>query len=55
MKHLGEVDTILSIKVRRNVDGYALGQAHYVEKMLDKYSHLKIKEANTPFYSNLKF
>ena len=54
MKVLGEVDTILGIKVIRNVECYALGQAHYVEKMLDKFGHLNIKEANTPFDSSLK-
>ena len=32
-----------------------LSQTHYVEKVLDKYSHLKIKKAHTPFDSNMKF
>ena len=42
MKDLGEVDTILVIKVGRNIDGYALGQARYIEKILDKFGHLNI-------------
>ena len=49
MKDLGEVDTILGIKVTRHSGGFALGQAHYIEKVLNKFSHLKAKEANTPF------
>ena len=54
MKDLGEVDTILGIKVKKNSGGYALSQAHYIEKVINKFSHLKIKEANTPFDSSLK-
>ena len=49
MKDLRQVDTILGIKVKRNRGGYVLSQSHYIEKALNKFSHLKIKEANTPF------
>ena len=49
------LDTILGIKIRRNSEGCVLRQTHYVEKVLDKFSHLKIKEANMPFDSNMKF
>ena len=55
MKDLGNVDTILGIKVRRNSGGFVLSHTHYVEKVLDKFSHLKIKEAHTSFDSNMKF
>ncbi|RVW92427.1 Retrovirus-related Pol polyprotein from transposon TNT 1-94 [Vitis vinifera] len=54
MKDLGEVDTILGIKVKRNSGGYALNQTHYIEKVVSKFSHLKIKDANTPFDSSIK-
>ncbi|RVW29758.1 Retrovirus-related Pol polyprotein from transposon TNT 1-94 [Vitis vinifera] len=54
MKDLGEVDTILGIKVKRNSGGYALNQNHYIEKVVSKFSHLKIKDANTPFDSSIK-
>ena len=54
MKELWEVDTFFGIKVRRNIGGYALSQAHFVEKVIDKFSNLKIKEANTPFDSSIK-
>ncbi|WKA10744.1 hypothetical protein VitviT2T_028301 [Vitis vinifera] len=54
MKDLGEVDTILGIKVKRNSGGYALNQTHYIEKVVSKFSHLKIKYANTPFDSSIK-
>ncbi|RVW91509.1 Retrovirus-related Pol polyprotein from transposon TNT 1-94 [Vitis vinifera] len=54
MKDLGEVDTILGIKVKRNSGGYALNQTRYIEKVVSKFSHLKIKYANTPFDSSIK-
>ena len=42
MKDLGEVDTILGIKIKRNSGGYSLNQTHYIEKVVSKFSHLKI-------------
>jgi hypothetical protein len=54
MKDLNEVDTILGIKVKKHSEGYALCQSHYIEKMLLKFKHLGIKEANTPFDSSIK-
>ena len=54
IKDLGQVDTILGIKVKRNSGGYVLSQTHYIEKVLEKFSHLKIKEANTPFDPSIK-
>ena len=49
MKDLNEVDTILGVKVKRHSRGFALCQSHYIEKVLSKFSHLNIKEANTPY------
>lgn len=49
MKDLDEVDTILGIKVKKHSGGFALCQSHYVEKILNKFNHLDIKEANTPY------
>ena len=43
MKDLGEVDTFIGVKVRRNSWSYALSQAHFVEKVLDKFSISKSK------------
>jgi hypothetical protein len=54
MKGLGEVDTILGIKVKKHSSGYALNQSHYIEKMLNKFKHLNKKEANTPFDFSMK-
>lgn len=54
MKDLGQVDTILGIKVKRNSGGYELSQTHYIEKMLDKFKHLRFKEVNTPFDPSVK-
>ena len=54
MKDLGEVDTILGIKVKKYSGGYALSQSHFIEKVLLKFQHLKFKEANTPYDSSIK-
>jgi len=54
MKDLGKVDTILDIKVKKQSNGYALNQSHYIEKMLDKFKHLNIEEVNTLFDSSMK-
>ena len=49
MKDLNEVDTILGIKIKRHSESFALCQSHYVEKVLQRFEHLNIKETNTPF------
>ena len=49
MKDLGEVDKILGVKVKKHSGGFVLCQSHYIEKMLTKFNHLNIKEANTPY------
>ncbi|KAJ9558422.1 hypothetical protein OSB04_013036 [Centaurea solstitialis] len=54
MKDLGEVDTILGIKVKRSESQFSLSQSHYIEKILTKFQHLNIKEFNTPFDSSVK-
>ena len=54
MKDLNEVDTILGIKIKRHSEGFALCQSHYVEKVLQRFEHLNIKEANTPFDWSIK-
>ena len=54
MKDLNKVDTILGIKIKRHSEGFALCQSHYVEKVLQRFEHLNIKEANTPFNQIIK-
>ncbi|KAI3496569.1 hypothetical protein L1887_38934 [Cichorium endivia] len=54
MKDLGEVDTILGIKLKRTGNEISLSQSHYIEKVLKKFQHLNIKEFNTPFESSVK-
>ena len=53
IKDLGEVDTILGIKVKRTDGQISLSQSHYIE-ILTKFQHLNIKEFNTPFDSSVK-
>nr|GEV82208.1 zinc finger, CCHC-type [Tanacetum cinerariifolium] len=54
MKDMNEVDTILWIKIKRHSEGYELNQCHYTDKIIDKFQHLDIKEANTPYKSSCK-
>ncbi|GJT46915.1 zinc finger, CCHC-type containing protein [Tanacetum coccineum] len=54
MKDMYEVDTILGIKVKRHSGDYALNQCHYIDKIIDKFQHLNIEEANTPYESSCK-
>ena len=54
MKDLNEVDTILGIKIKRHSEGFALCQSHYVEKVLQRFKLLNIKEVNTPFNQSIK-
>ena len=54
MKDLGEVDTILGIKVKRTGNQISLSQSHYIKKILTKFQHLNIKKFNTPFDSSVK-
>ena len=54
MKDLNEVDTILGIKITKHDSGFILNQIHYIEKLLDKYQYLKIKEYSTPYDSSVK-
>ena len=49
MEDLNEVDTILGNKIKRHSEGFALCQSHYVEKVLQRFEHLNINEANTPY------
>nr|GEW15962.1 zinc finger, CCHC-type [Tanacetum cinerariifolium] len=42
------------IKVKRHSEGYALNQCHYIGKIIDKFQHLNIEEANTPYESSCK-
>lgn len=49
MKDLGEVDTILAIKFKTGVWGFALCLPHYISKAILKFKHLDIKEFCFPF------
>ncbi|GKB25313.1 zinc finger, CCHC-type containing protein [Tanacetum coccineum] len=49
-----EVDTILGIKVKSHTGCYALNQCHYIDKIIDKFQHLNIEEANAPYESSCK-
>ena len=54
IKDLNEVNIILGIKIKRHSQGFALCQSDYVEKVLQRFEHLNIKEPNTPFDRSIK-
>ena len=54
MIDLNEVDTILGIKIKRYSEGFLLCQSHYIKKVLQRFEHLNIKEANKPFNRSIK-
>ncbi|KAK9683420.1 hypothetical protein RND81_10G139800 [Saponaria officinalis] len=53
MKDMGEVDVILGLRVLKTSKGYCLSQAHYVEKILNKFGYFDVELARTPFDANL--
>ena len=54
IKDLNEVNIILGIKIKRHSERFSLCQSHYVKKVLQRFEHLNIKEANTPFDRSIK-
>ena len=54
MKDLFEVDILLGIKFKKHSSGSIVNQSYYIDKILDKFKYLNIKEANTLFDSNMK-
>lgn len=54
MKHLNEANIILGIKVKKYSGDFVLCQFLYVEKIFKGFEYMKIKEANTPYDSNIK-
>ena len=54
MENLNEVDIVLGIKIKRLSERFSLCQSHYVEKVLQRFEHLNIKEANTPFNRSIR-
>ena len=51
MKDMGLVDVILGIKIKRNHEGIALTQSHYIEKVLKKFH--SFEPAKTPLEPNV--
>lgn len=54
MKDLGQAEIILNIKLHKRDNGIELNQAHYVEKLLDRFGHSDSKPAATPYDPCLK-
>ncbi|CAM8877191.1 unnamed protein product [Rhodiola kirilowii] len=52
MKDLGLADVIFGIKITRTADGFVLSQAHYVDKILDKFRKDSIGVYKTPIDMN---
>ncbi|KAL2248215.1 UNVERIFIED_CONTAM: hypothetical protein Sindi_2673800 [Sesamum indicum] len=53
MKHMGEANVILGIKLTRSTDGIAIFQSHYVEKIIEKFGYQNSRIAKTPNVSGV--
>ncbi|KAL2247897.1 UNVERIFIED_CONTAM: hypothetical protein Sindi_2642000 [Sesamum indicum] len=49
MKHMGEANVILGIKLTQSTDGIAMSQSHYVEKIIEQFSYQNSRIAKTPY------
>ncbi|KAL2249827.1 UNVERIFIED_CONTAM: Retrovirus-related Pol polyprotein from transposon TNT 1-94 [Sesamum indicum] len=49
MKDMGEANVILGIKLTRSTDGIVISQAHYVEKIIQKFGYQNSRIAKTPY------
>jgi hypothetical protein len=54
MKDTGVANTILGIKLYRIGNAYAISQTHYIDKILNKFSHLHEKISRVPNNLSLK-
>ncbi|PHT48994.1 hypothetical protein CQW23_13202 [Capsicum baccatum] len=52
MKDLGVADMILGIRIHQTLQGLALSQSHYIEKVLDKFKYMEFGIAKTPLDVN---
>ncbi|KAL0448373.1 UNVERIFIED_CONTAM: hypothetical protein Slati_1393700 [Sesamum latifolium] len=46
---MGEADVILGIKLIRSIDGIAISQSYYVDKMIEKFGYQNSRIAKTPY------
>ncbi|KAL0303158.1 UNVERIFIED_CONTAM: hypothetical protein Sradi_6183900 [Sesamum radiatum] len=53
MKDMGEADVILGIKLIHSIDGIAISQSHYVEKIIEKFGYQNSRIAKTPYDSSV--
>jgi hypothetical protein len=53
MKHLGEADVILNIKLIKEESEITLSQSHYVEKVLSHFGYMDSKPSPTPYYPSV--
>lgn len=49
MKNRNEVNVILGLNVENTTSGFRIIQAHYVEKVLKKFSYLDVELVQTPY------
>ena len=54
MKDMGIANNILGIKLHKIGNAYAISQTHYIDKVLNKFSHLYDKISCVPYNSSLK-
>nr|GEX39986.1 zinc finger, CCHC-type [Tanacetum cinerariifolium] len=54
MKHIGEADVILGIRIKRENEGLTITQSHYIEKILKKFSCEGFGPVSTPIEIGIK-
>ena len=53
IKDMGLVDVILGVKISRTSNGLILSQAHYIDKILEKFNKSDTNTVRTPVDMNL--
>ncbi|GKF61886.1 zinc finger, CCHC-type containing protein, partial [Tanacetum coccineum] len=54
MKDMGEVDVILSIRIKHESNRIAISQSHYIEKVLKKFNYFDYTPVSTPMDTSEK-
>ncbi|GKA06880.1 zinc finger, CCHC-type containing protein [Tanacetum coccineum] len=54
IKHMGEADVILGIRIKHESNGIAISQCHYIEKVLKKFNYFDCTPVSTPIDTSEK-
>ncbi|GJR73899.1 zinc finger, CCHC-type containing protein [Tanacetum coccineum] len=54
MKDMGEANVILGIRIKHKINGIAVSQSHYIEKVLKKFNYFDCTPVSTPMDTSKK-